>query len=552
MASGDKGQGKAAHRPHGIEYLRDPALNKGTAFTEEERDALGLRGLLPPRISTQDEQEKRILENFARKPSDLEKYIFLIGLQDRNERMFYRTVIDNIETMMPIIYTPTVGEACMKFGHILRRPRGLYLTVNDRGRLAELMRNWPHRDVDIIVVTDGQRILGLGDLGANGMGIPIGKLSLYTACAGVDPGRCLPIMLDVGTDNEELLNDPLYIGTLQRRLHGPDYDALVEEFMAAAEEVFPDVLIQFEDFGTRNAFRLLDKYRDRYCVFNDDIQGTAAVTLAGLYSAMRMIDGRLADQKILFLGAGEAAIGIANLIVAAMVAEGVPEKAARERCWFVDSRGLVVERREHLQEHKRLYAHDSAFLPDLASAVESLKPTALIGVSGQPQTFTQGVIERMAEFNERPLVLALSNPTSKAECTAEQAYAWSQGRAIFASGSPFAKVAFEGRTYQPGQSNNAYIFPGLGLGLIACRARRVVDEMFYVAAKSLAEQTGDDDLAAGCLFPPLTAIRRVSEAIAVRVAQVAYAQDLAVTPRPDDLPAHIRGIMYSPEYESFV
>ena len=549
--SGLRAQHLAAGSPTGADLLHSPVLNKGTAFTEEERDALHLRGLLPPHVHTQDEQVMRVMENFRRKPNDLEKYVHMIALQDRNETLFYRVVLDHLEEMMPIIYTPTVGQGCLEYGHIFRRPRGLFVSSADRGRVADVLRNWPSPDVRIIVVTDGERILGLGDLGADGMGIPVGKLSLYTACAGVHPALCLPVTLDVGTDNERLWRDPLYIGIRQPRLRGEAYDALVDEFMTAAQEVFPNVLVQFEDFANVNAFRLLNRYRDRLCTFNDDIQGTGGVALAGLVSALRLTGGRLPDQTVLFLGAGEAAVGIAGLIVAGMVAEGLPEEEARARCWLVDSRGLVVKSRTDLAPHKQPYAHDHAPLPDFLAAVEALRPTAIIGVSGQPGTFSQPVLAAMARLNERPIVFALSNPTSKAECTAEQAYTWTEGRAIFASGSPFAPVTVGGRTHVPGQGNNAYVFPGVGLGVIACGARLVTDEMFFAAARALAGQVSEEDLAQGLIYPPLTEIREVSAAIAAAVAGVAYRQGLATRPEPEDLLAFIEAQMYEPRYESY-
>ena len=536
----------------GVELLHDPALNKGTAFTKEEREALGLQGLLPPYVFTQEEQVQRVMENFDRKPNTLEKYIHLMALQGRNETLFYRVVLDHIEEMMPIIYTPTVGLACQEYGHIFRRPRGMFVSAADQGRIAEVLRNWPRQDVRIIVVTDGERILGLGDLGANGMGIPVGKLGLYTACAGVHPAQCLPITLDVGTDNERLLDDPLYIGIRQRRLRGEAYDQFVEEFMAAVREVFPEALVQFEDFANVNAFRLLEQYRERHCTFNDDIQGTGAVALAGLYSALRITGGHLSEQTVLFLGAGEAAIGIANLIVAAMVGEGLLEEEARNRCWLVDSRGLVVKGRDRLAGHKLPYAHDHEPLPDLLAAIEALHPTAIIGVSGQFGAFTQPALEAMARLNDRPIVFALSNPTSKAECTAEQAYTWTEGRAIFASGSPFAPVALGDKTFVPGQGNNAYIFPGVGLGAIACGARVVTDEMFFAAAQALAQQVEEEDLERGLIYPPLNEIREVSAAIAAAVAEVAYERGLATQPRPDDLRAHIEAQMYVPDYKCYV
>ena len=535
----------------GIVILRDPTLNKGTAFTEEEQDALGLRGLLPPRTFPISEQEKRVLHNYNQKESDIEKFIFLLSLQDRNETLFHHVLLNHLQEMMPIVYTPVVGYACQQYGHIFRRPRGLFLSAKNRGRFADILGNWPEKEVGIIVVTDGERILGLGDLGANGMGIPVGKLTLYTACAGVHPSLCLPITIDVGTNNKQLLEDPLYIGITQGRPRGEEYDEIIDEFVMAVQEVFPDALIQFEDFSNLNAFRLLRKYRDKVCTFNDDIQGTSGVILAGILSALRITKSELGEQTILFLGAGEAGIGIGDLIASTMVEQGMSQQEAKRRCWFVDSKGLVVKSRENLREHKLPYAHDHEFLPDLLSAVEALKPTALIGVSGQPQTFTQPIVEAMAHINRDPIIFALSNPTSKAECTAEQAYRWTNGKAIFASGSPFDPVTLNGETYVPGQGNNAYVFPGVGLGVIACGARHVTDEMFYAAAKALANEVSEDDLEKGCVYPPLTRIREVSAAIAVAVADVAYRRRLATKPEPDDLLAYIESQQYQPEYESY-
>lgn len=535
--------------PFGIDLLHDPSLNKGTAFTEDERDRLGLRGLLPPHILTQDQQVEKVLENFRASGSPIQQHIYLISLQDRNERLFYRVVIDHLDEMMPIIYTPTVGLACQMYGQIWRRPRGLFITARDSGRIARLLESWPNERVRAIVVTDGERILGLGDLGANGMGIPVGKLSLYTACAGIDPGWCLPVTLDVGTENEQFLRDPFYVGLPQRRLSHDEFDGLIDEFMTAVRKRFPRALVQFEDFSNKNAFRILDRYRDRACCFNDDIQGTAGVTLAGLYSALRLLhESRLSSQKVLFLGAGEAAAGIASLVVRAMVEEGVPESEARARCWFVDSQGLVVKSRTNLAEHKKSYAHDHPRVHHLLSAVQQLQPTALIGVSGQPQTFDRPVIEAMSAINERPIIFALSNPTDNSECTAEQAYAWSAGRAIFASGSPFASVRYGATTFVPGQANNAYVFPGVGLGVIACGARRVTEEMFLTAARTLAAEVSDSDLACGSLFPPLKRIRDISLAIATSVARIAYQHELATVAEPRDLHAFIAAQMYQPYY----
>lgn len=540
------------HGKRGVEMLHDPLLNKGTAFTEAERDALGLRGLLPPRISSPEGQIVRVLGNVHRKPSDLEKYIYMVGLQDRNETLFYRVLTDCLEEMMPIIYTPTVGQACQEYGHIFRRARGLFISFQEKGRIAEILRNWSQPDVRMIVVTDGERILGLGDLGANGMGIPVGKLSLYTACAGIQPTQCLPITLDVGTNNENLRNDSLYIGHPVPRLRGAAYDEFIAEFFDAVQSVFPQAVIQMEDFGNTNAFRLLTKYRDLACTFDDDIQGTAGVALAGLLSALRLTQNKLADHKFLFLGAGEAGIGIGDLIVAALEAEGMPAAEAREKCWFVDSKGLVVKSRSDLAPHKLPYAHDHAPITDFASAVQALKPTALIGVSGMPHTFTRSVVETMASLNERPIVFALSNPTSKSECTAEEAYTWTKGRAIFASGSPFNPVTIDGKTFVPGQANNSYVFPGIGLGLIASQARRVPDEMFFVAAKTLASLVTQEDLAQGRIFPSLTRIRQVSLAIGVAVAQVAYEHRLTNMPMPSDLAAYVKAQMYEPTYTNYV
>jgi malate dehydrogenase (oxaloacetate-decarboxylating)(NADP+) len=537
--------------PRGTALLRDPTLNKGTAFAELERDALGLRGLLPPHICTQEEQVARVLENFRRLQTPLEKYILIEALQDRNEALFYRVIMENPDEMLPIIYTPTVGLACQQFGHIYRRPRGLFVSAADRGRIAQVMRNWPHREASMIVVTDGERILGLGDLGANGMGIPIGKLALYTACAGLHPRRCLPVMLDAGTNNEALLEDPLYLGLHRKRLAGAEFDELVDEFVQATQEVFPGVVIQFEDFANHNAFRLLERYRERVCCFNDDIQGTAAVTVAGVLSALRVTGGAMAGQTFLCLGAGEAATGISDLLVGAMTAGGLGADEARHRCWMVDSKGLVVAGRTGLAAHKIPYAHEHEPLADFEAAVRVLRPTAIIGVGATPGTFTRPVIEEMSRLNERPIIFALSNPTSRSECTAEQAYAWSGGRALFASGSPFDPVVADGRRFVPRQGNNSYIFPGVGLGVVAVQATRVTDEMFMVAARTLASCVGEDDLAQGSLYPPLDRVREVSVRIAVEVAEVAFRDGLASIDQPDDLPAYVRSQMYVPAYTAY-
>jgi malate dehydrogenase (oxaloacetate-decarboxylating)(NADP+) len=537
--------------PRGVALLRDPLLNKGIAFSQAERDAFGLRGLLPAHVMTLEEQAERVMINLRRLTDDLEKYVALNSLRDRNETLFLRVVCDHIDEIQPLIYTPTVGLACQRFGDIFQRPRGLFVSANDRGHIAELLGNAPH-PARLIVVTDGERILGLGDLGAHGMGIPVGKLSLYAACAGVHPEHCLPVMLDVGTNNPELLKDKYYVGLRQRRLEGAAYDEFVDEFMTAAQTAFPGVLIQFEDFANHNAFRLLHKYHDAACVFNDDIQGTAAVALAGVLSALRVTGGNLAEQKVLFLGAGEAATGIADLVVAAMIAEGCSEADARRRNWLVDSRGLVVQARNDLAEHKRAYAHDHAPIGDFLGAIEAIKPTAIIGVSAVGGTFTPEVLQKMAALNARPIVFALSNPTSKAECTAEEAYSHTGGKALFACGSPFDPVTLNGRTFVPRQGNNSYIFPGVGLGAIACGARRVTDEMFMTAARTLANLVNESDLEQGSLYPALPRIREVSCHIATGVAEVAYNRGLATGERPDNLLSHVRAQMFEPEYRSYL
>jgi malate dehydrogenase (oxaloacetate-decarboxylating)(NADP+) len=533
--------------PRGMALLRDPLLNKGTAFTEAERDALGLRGFLPAHVFSMKTQAERVLANLRTLPNDLAKYVSLNELHDRNEALFFRVVCDNIDEIQPLIYTPTVGLACQRFGYIFQRPRGLFIGANDGGHIAELLGNWPY-PAKLIVVTDGERILGLGDLGANGMGIPVGKLSLYSACAGICPEHCLPVMLDVGTNNEAFLNDPYYIGLRQKRLSGTAYDEFVDEFITAARKVFPGVVIQFEDFANHSAFRLLHKYRDKACVFNDDIQGTAAVALAGLLSALRVSGSKLTDQKVLFLGAGEAATGIADLVVSAMMAQGASEAEAVRRNWLVDSRGLVVKDRPGLTEHKLRYAHDQTPIGDFLTAIQTLKPTAIIGVAAVGGAFTPEVLQTMARINDQPIVFALSNPTSKAECSAEEAYRHTGGRALFACGSPYDPVELDGNRFVPRQGNNSYIFPGVGLGAIASGARLMTDEMFMAAAQTLAHLVSEADIKQGSLYPALPRIREVSAHIAVAVAEVAYKRGLATRPAPNDLMAYVESQMYDPQY----
>ena len=533
--------------PSGADILRDPRWNKSTAFTMEEREALGLRGLLPPTINTQDQQMGRILSNIRRKDSDIERYIALRALQGRSEKLFYRVVTEHIEEIMPLIYTPTVGEACREFAHIFRDARGMYVSIDDAGEVDQLLANWPVDDVRVIVVTDGERVLGLGDLGSNGMGISIGKLALYTACAGIPPEQTLPMVIDVGTDNETLREDPVYLGIPRERVRGAAYDALVDEVIQSVQARFPRALIQFEDFATPNAQKFLEQYRDAVLCFNDDIQGTASVALAGIIASTRVTGTPLEDMRIMFLGHGSAATGIGDLLVSSKQDLGLSEADACAQIRFVGRKGVITRQSPAATGALARFAPD---LPpaDFAAAIDRFRPHALIGATGSPGTFTEDVIRQMAAINERPVVFALSNPTSRAECTAEQAYQWSDGRALFASGSPFAPVKLNGKTHWPGQGNNAYIFPGIGLGAVAVGARRVTDVMFLEAARSLANLIRDEDLADGTLYPPLTRIRDVSLAVAVQVAERAFADGLATVPRPDDLEAFIAATMYDPMY----
>ncbi len=538
--------------PRGVDLLRNSLLNKDTAFTDEEREAFGLEGLIPPRVFSQEIQLMRVMENLNRKTSDIEKYIFLTALQDRNEALFTRVVVEHLEELLPIIYTPTVGRACVEYAHIYRRPRGFYFATKYRGKFRKILDNWPQKDIRAIVVTDGERILGLGDLGANGMGIPVGKLALYTVCGGIHPAMCLPVVIDVGTNNEELLKDPLYLGMQHRRWRGEKYYAIIDEFMAAVKDKYPHVLVQFEDFGNENAFVLLERYREKMCVFNDDIQGTAAVALAGIYSALKVIKRPLKEQKFLFLGAGEAGIGIGKLLVEALKIEGLKEEEARARCWFMDSRGLIVKGRGHLNPHKREFAHEHPPINDLVSAIRKLKPTAIIGVCGQSGSFNEEVLTLMGKINERPIVFALSNPTEKAECTAYEAYLYTQGRAIFASGSPFPPVDFQGKTYYPGQGNNVYIFPGIGLAAVSFMISKIPEIFFLEAARTLSDQVREEDLKKGSVYPPLKNIRRVSLEIATRISELAYEMGLCRLPRPADIRQHLKCLMYDPRYDVYV
>lgn len=541
------------NQPRGVAVLRNPWLNRGSVFTEEERDRLGLRGLLPPRVSTFADQVSRLKEVIDSEAAPINKYLTLESVHASDEALYFQLVMENVEEYMPLIYTPTVGEACQKFSHIFRYARGLYISSEDRGRVRELVANVPNHDVDIIVVTDGQRILGLGDLGVNGMGIPVGKLALYTACAGVNPQRALPVTLDVGTNNEEFLKDPLYMGLRQHRVTGPEYMALVEEFITAVRERWPNVLIQFEDFQNTNAFALLDAWRDRVTCFNDDIQGTAAVVVTGLYTAVRALKQKLSDQRILFLGAGAAATGIAHLIADAMDEDGIDRNEALKRIALFDSKGLVSSTRgDKLAPNKVPFAQAYENTTDFAQAIRQLKPTCIIGVSAQGGAFTEDVVKAMCEVNVRPMIFALSNPTSKAECTAKQAYTWSEGKCLFACGSPFAPVAVGNKTFVPRQGNNSYVFPGIGFGCIFVRAKTIPNQIFLTAAKTLANLVSESDLANGSLYPPLSQVRELSAHIAVAVADYCFKNGLAQVERPADLDKAVREAMWQPTDPKFV
>jgi malate dehydrogenase (oxaloacetate-decarboxylating)(NADP+) len=547
-AGGPKTPAPAAEHATGYDLLRNPRLNKGTAFTEAERRAWKLEGLLPPAVSNIGLQVARRRAEIAGLADDLQKYLVLSDLQTRNETLFYAVLMSDPATYMPLVYTPTVGEACQKFGHIFRHARGMFLPISARGRLHELLANWPEPDVRFIVVTDGERILGLGDLGAGGMGIPIGKLALYTACAGVPPEHCLPVVLDVGTDTQTLLDDPLYLGLRQQRVRGEKYLAFVDEFVATVRQLFPMCCIQWEDFANLNAVPILARYRNEICTFNDDIQGTAGVALAGVFAALRLTGQKLAEQRFLFLGAGSAATGIAGLISRAMAQEGMDIAAARRRNALFDIDGLLVTSRTDLAAFQQPFAQDRAPIATFVEAIEALRPTGIIGVSTVPKLFSREVIEAMARINQRPIIFPFSNPTSRSECTAEEAYGWSAGRAVFASGSPFPPVEIAGGCFVPGQGNNVYIFPAMGMAVFATEATRVTDDMFIVAARAVAEQVTDEDLATGLIYPPQSRIFDASLHAAERIASCIFDQGLARVPRPDDIGALIRARAYRPVY----
>lgn len=538
----------------GTDILNEPLLNKGTAFSLEERNDLELRGLVPPKVVELDEQVERVMENYRRKTDPMEKFIFLTSLHDRNETLYYKVLTDNLMEMTPIVYTPVVGAACQQFGHIYRKNRGMYLSLHDKGHIREIFNNWKQDEVDIIVISDGSRILGLGDLGANGMGIPIGKLALYVAGGGIYPCKTLPILLDTGTNNQELLDDPLYLGLNQKRADDDEYYKLVDEFVNAVQDRWPKALIQWEDFTNNHAFPILKKYREKVLCFNDDIQGTGAVALSGLLGGMRMKKEKLSEQRIIFYGAGSAAVGIADTIVAGIMEEsGMSAEEARKLFWLLDSQGLVVKNGpRELQTHKKPYAREEAHIDNLMDVIKSIEPTILVGVSGQGQTFTEAIIKEMHKHVKQPIIFALSNPTSKSECTAEQAYRWTKGKVIFASGSPFDPVRYKGKIYIPGQGNNMFIFPGVGLGAALCQASEVTDAMFYTAAKTLADMVTDEELELGTVYPDLRKIRKISATIAAAVCQIAFDEGLAGIEKPEDIRKFVKENMFQPVYPRYV
>ncbi len=536
----------------GIELLHDPSLNKSTAYTEAERQALGLVGLVPDVTESEDLQLRRVMQQLGHKNTDLERYIYLINLLDHDETLFYRTIMSDPARFLPIVYDPTIGEACLKFGHIFRGPRGMYLSITRRGKVKEVLRNWPVKDVRVICVTDGGRILGLGDLGANGMGIPIGKLQLYTATAGVPPEGLLPIYLDAGTNNEQYLNDPLYLGLRKKRPSTEELYSFVDEFVDAVQEVFPLCCIHFEDWTGVDAVHLLERYRDKISCYNDDVQGTAGITLAGMINAAKLKGTQLKDEKYLFLGAGSAAIGLANLLCTALVAQGMTLKDAQSQMYMFDINGLLEPTRTDLVDFQRPYAHPHPPTKDFVAAIESIKPTTIIGVSTVGGAFTQKVVETMSQMNTRPVILALSNPTEHAECTPEQAYTWSNGKAIYAAGVQFPPVHVNGQTFLPGQANNSYIFPAIGLAIYATQAKRVSNEMFIEAATAVADQVPVELLKQGLIYPLQSNILEIEIRTAVRVAKLVFESGLARVARPADIEAFILQHVYKPEYKKLV
>lgn len=536
----------------GVELLYDPSLNKSTAYTEAERQALGLVGLVPDVTESEDLQLRRVMQQLGNKNTDLDRYIYLMNLLDRNETLFYRTIVSDPVRFLPIVYDPTIGEACLKFGHIFRGPRGMYVSIERRGQVKKILQNWPVKDVRVICVTDGGRILGLGDLGANGMGIPIGKLQLYTATAGVPPTGLLPIYLDAGTNNERCLNDPLYLGLRKTRPSTEELYSFVDEFVEAVQGVFPKCCIHFEDWTGVDAVHLLERYRDKVSCYNDDVQGTAGITLAGMINATKLKGTQLKDEKYLFLGAGSAAIGLANLLCTALVEQGMTLKDAQSRVHMFDINGLLEPTRTDLVDFQKPYAHPHPPTKDFVAAIESIKPTTIIGVSTVGGAFTQKVVETMSRLNDRPVIMALSNPTEHAECTPEQAYKWSKGKAIYAAGVQFPPVHLNGQTFLPGQANNFYIFPAVGLAIYATAAKRVSDEMFIEAAAAVADRVPEDLLKQGLIYPPQSNILETEIQTAIRVAKLVFDSGLARVDRPADIEAFIRQHVYKPEYKTLV
>ena len=541
---------RGPRRLRGVALLQDPAHNKGTAFTPEERRSFGLEGLLPPACESLDRQVERVMKHLDAKPTDLERYIYLIGLADRDEVLFYRTVMSDPARFIPILYDPTVAEACLTFGHIFRRARGMYITREMKGRMSEVLANWPEPEVRFVCVSTGGRILGLGDIGANGMGIPIGKLQLYTACAAVPPKVLLPVLLDIGTTNDALRADPLYLGLREKPPSPEELDRITDEFVRAVLGRWPDCCIHFEDWKGTDAIRMLNRYKDRILCYNDDIQGTAAVALAGLIAALEILDEPLTDQRVLFLGAGSAGLGIADMIVSALQAKGLSPEAARGRISMFDINGLLESARTDLSEAQKVYAHKAAPTRDLVEAIETLKPSILIGVSTKGGAFTQAVVEAMSRINPRPIIFALSNPTEKAECTAEQAYTWSNGKALYAAGVQFPEVTLQGRTFHPGQANNFYVFPAIGLATYVARPKRLTDDCFIVAAQATADQVDPIMRAKGMLYPSQANILETEVTTAARIAEFMFDAGLAQVERPRDIRSWIEGQLYKPHYEA--
>ncbi|XP_007944464.1 NADP-dependent malic enzyme, mitochondrial [Orycteropus afer afer] len=540
-------------KKRGYDVTRNPHLNKGMAFTLEERIQLGIHGLIPPCFLSQDVQLLRIMRSYERQQSDLDKYIILMTLQDRNEKLFYRVLTSDVEKFMPIVYTPTVGLACQQYGLAFRRPRGLFITIHDKGHIATMLNSWPEENIKAVVVTDGERILGLGDLGCYGMGIPVGKLALYTACGGVNPQQCLPVLLDVGTNNKELLRDPLYIGLKHQRVRGKEYDDLLDEFMTAVTDKWGMSCEVGFNGANINSFMLESEWINQRCTFSHSVAGTASVAVAGILAALRITKNKLSNHVFVFQGAGEAAMGIAHLLVMALEKEGIPKAEATRKIWMVDSKGLIVKGRSHLNHEKEIFAQDHPEVKSLEEVVRLVKPTAIIGVAAIAGAFTDQILRDMASYHERPIIFALSNPTSKAECTAEKCYRVTEGRGIFASGSPFKSVTLEdGRTFIPGQGNNAYVFPGVALGVIAGRIRHIPDELFLLTAEQIAQEVSEQHLSQGRLYPPLSTIRDVSLRIAIKVLDYAYKHSLAsYYPEPKDKEAFVRSLVYTPDYDSF-